>query len=194
MGTGKFEERSTGEKLLAGCRRFFPVVENHHTEKQTLRRNLRSPSGIACGHFDLLLGMDANPVIRHDKRAACLVGHMTSGAAVDAIYRAQSRVIRHSGAMASQTRLFGFGGDHKRRRVPMRIVTISASELTSALAPTLGIFQRCHLIGNQRVVRHRIFDDTGACMTLRAWAHPFGNGKFLRVQYAEISGMRAERD
>jgi hypothetical protein len=30
-------------------------------------------------------------------------------------------------------------------------------------------------------------------MTLRAWAHPFSDGQLLRVQYAEVSRMRAER-
>ena len=73
----------------------------------------------------------------------------------------------------------------------MRVVTVCARDLTRALMPTLAILQRCHLIGNQRVVRHRIFDDTGACMTLRAWAHPFSNGQLLRIQYAEVSRMRA---
>jgi len=118
---------------------------------------------------------------------------MTSDAAFDAIHRTQSRVIRYGGAMASQTRLFGFGGHRKRGRVPMRVVTVRARDLTRALTPTLAILQRCHLIGNQRVVWHRILDDAGACMTLRAGAHPFSNGQLLRVQYAAVSRMRAER-
>src|SRR5215813_7780447 len=104
-----------------------------------LRRNLRSPIQIVGHDVDLLLGMDANPVIRHNKRATRLVRHVTSDAAFDAIYRAQSRVIRNCGAMASQTCLFGFGGQHERWRVAMRIMTVCARDRTRALTPTFAI-------------------------------------------------------
>ncbi len=57
--------------------------------------NRGSPCWIMRRHFDLLPGMDTNPVIRHDKRAAYLVRHMASDAARGPIHRAQTRMLRY---------------------------------------------------------------------------------------------------
>ncbi len=155
--------------------------------------NRRSPCRIMRRHFDLLPGVDANPVIRHDKRAAYLVRHMTPDAASDPIHRAQTRMIRYFRAMTSQTRCFGSGDEHRSGRIPMRVVTICARNLTRALTPALSIFQCHHLGGNERIVRHSVFDEDDARMTLRAWPHLVGNRQFVRVQYAEVSRVSAER-
>jgi len=155
--------------------------------------NRGSPCRIMRRHLALLLGLDANPMFRYDKRAACLARHMASGAACDPIHRAQTRMIRYGRAMASQTALFGPGDQHRTGGIPMRVVTVCAGHLTRALTPALAVFQRRHLVGNQRVVWHGVFDDAGARMALRAWPHPLGNRQLVRVQYAEVSRAGAER-
>jgi hypothetical protein len=95
--------------------------------------------------------------------------------------------------MASQARFFGPGDQHGARRILMRVVTVYARDLTRALTPALAVFQRRHLIGNQRVVRHGIFDDTGARVTLPAWLHPLGNGQLDRVPHREVWRVGGER-
>jgi hypothetical protein len=101
IGAGKFEERSSRLKLLPDGRCFFAVVQNNHTEKQMLGSHRGSPCRIMRRYFDFLLDRDANPVLRYDKRAACLVLHMTVGTAFDPIHRAQTGMIRDCGAVAS---------------------------------------------------------------------------------------------
>src|ERR1700691_114251 len=155
--------------------------------------NRSSPCRIMRSHFGLLLGLDANPVFRDDKRAARLVRHMASHATCDSIYRAQTRVLRYGRAMASQARFFGPGDQHTTRRVLVRVVTVCTRDLTPTLAPALAVFQRRHLIGNERVVGHGVLNDTGSRVTLRAWPHPLGNGQLARVQYAEVSRVAADR-
>src|SRR5215469_14256674 len=101
--------------------------------------NFGSPRRIMDGGaLYLLLRMDANPVIRHDKRAECVVGHMTSDAARAAVQWADGGMIRDCVAVASQTSLFGFGGERSARGVGMRIVTVGTREIAPALAPALG--------------------------------------------------------
>jgi len=95
--------------------------------------------------------------------------------------------------MASQTRFFGPGDQHGSGRIAVRVVTIRARDLAPALPPALAAFQRGHLIGNQYIVGHGVFDDTGARVTLRAGPHSLGHRQLAGVEYAQVARVRAGR-
>src|SRR5579862_5877307 len=152
-----------------------------------------SPRGIARGRFGLLIRLNPDPVLRDDERAACLVRHVAPDAACPAIHRTQTRMILDGYAMASQTSLFGSCFEHRAGRVLMRVVAVGARDLTPALTPALAIHQGRHLVGNQCVVRHGVFDDTGTRVALRAGAHPLGERQALRIQDAQVSRVRVDR-
>ncbi len=158
-----------------------------------LGNNRGSPCRIVRSYFDLLFGMNANPMIRHDERAANLVGHVTFNTARSLIYRTQAGAICYRHPMASQTCFFRPGHQLRMRRIPVRVVAVHARDLSAALAPAFIVFHRRHLIGNQRVVRHRILDHIcSPGMTLRAWPHLVGDRQLFRIQYGEISRVGAE--
>src|SRR5271165_2059328 len=91
------------------------------------------------GHLSVLLGMDTNPMVGQVERAVYLFRKMTRDAAADPVHRAQARMIRHGGAMATQTRFFAPSYQHGVRRVLMRVVTVGAGDLTGALTPAFTV-------------------------------------------------------
>lgn len=193
IGAGKLEEGFSGEKLLPDRGRFVLVIHDDFAEEQTARSDGGAPCGIILAGSGLLCGIDANPMFRDGKCAAGLVQHVTTHAARRAIHRAQTGMPGYGQAMASQAGFFGAGDQHGARRILMRIVTIGAGDVAAALTPALAVFQGSDLIGNQRVVRHGIFDHAGAGMALRARAHAVGNGQFARIENVEVLGVGAER-
>src|SRR5437588_13030492 len=95
--------------------------------------------------------------------------------------------------MTSQTRFFGPGDQHRPGRILMRVMAVYARDPTRAFTPALAILQCRHLIGNEQVMWQGICDQTGALVTVGTWPYSLGDGQRLRVQYAEVSRLRAER-
>ena len=104
-----------------------------------VRSDRASPCGALLSHFDVLLGMNANPVLRDDEGSAYLAGHVTADATSDAIHRAQTGMIRYCCAMAPQARFFRSGDQHAAWCILMRVVTVCARDCTGAFAPALAI-------------------------------------------------------
>ena len=151
-----------------------------------VRRDGCAPGWIVFQRADFLLGMHADPMAGQVKCAVYEVRHMTADTATDAIDGTQAGVLRDAGAMAACAGLFAAGHNHGTGSILMRIVTVGAGDFSAALTPALAVLQGRYLIGNQQVVGHRVFDETGAGVTLRAGPHALGRGQFVRVQYAQV--------